>query len=263
MLTISLDEYHDNLTHTSASRLRDLMEHGAAYYHQKYVARTLTAAAPSKDMIIGQATETAVQAPDEFAARYVVQPEGLDGRTKEGKAWRELAGERTILSAEDGRVINAMSESVASTTAWLDAEHVLSEASSAWRSQASFRAEIAGVLCQARPDWVLSDGTTVDLKTCANINEFEKSIERYGYHVQAQLARRCIGKAADSFLLAVEKAQPYRCILYRLEAWMPLAETKLQHALSLLAGCQESGRWPLVWTRLIDSQPPRWLINDA
>jgi len=71
----------------------------------------------SPAMALGSAIHTAVLEPDEYISRYIVKPEGMNGRTKEGKAFAEKceAGRLTILDAKDQRRIDLMVERMPAT----------------------------------------------------------------------------------------------------------------------------------------------------
>lgn len=262
----TIHEYHTDPDYTSHSRLRDFRSRGAQYYYLRHVARTLPADPPSKAMIIGQALEDLVQRADDFGQTYVVRPEGMDGRTKEGKAWAAENAGRTVIAADDAVMLNAMAERVSSL---LDRHcpdwH-------GWQQQATLRCDdLSGVKVQARPDWLTADGMIYDLKTCENLDDIlsGKSIANYGYHTQLLLVdavRR--GAMIDQYpseyprarLVCVEKQEPHRAALVELDPlWWQKARWWLVEALDDLQECQASGVWPLVPSEMVTVIPPAWL----
>src|SRR6056297_780015 len=66
----------------------------------------------SPAMALGSAIHTAVLEPDEYTNRYIVKPEGLNGRTKEGKEFAKKCAEKnlTVLDAKDQQRIDLMVE---------------------------------------------------------------------------------------------------------------------------------------------------------
>lgn len=107
-----------------------------------------------------------------------------------------------------------------------------------------------GLLCKARIDKEASAiGKFADLKTCAVLEAFERSIARYGYHRQAAHYQdgwaTLTGEILEPWIIAVEKSKPY-CVKAA-----PLHEETLErgyerrrNALAKIAECHESGSWP-------------------
>jgi hypothetical protein len=107
-----------------------------------------------------------------------------------------------------------------------------------------------GLLCKARIDKEAAGiGKFADLKTCADLSAFERSIARYGYHRQAAHYQdgwaTLTGEILEPWIVAVEKAKPY-CVKSA-----PLHEETLERgyerrreALRTIADCHESGSWP-------------------
>ena len=64
-------------------------------------------------MRLGTAVHCAILEPDRIDVEYVLAPEGIDRRTKAGKAqWAELeATGKTILSCEEAQVVQGMVKS--------------------------------------------------------------------------------------------------------------------------------------------------------
>lgn len=107
-----------------------------------------------------------------------------------------------------------------------------------------------GLLCKARVDKeAASLGRFADLKTCADLQAFERSIARYGYHRQMAHYQdgwaTLTGEILEPWIVAVEKSKPF-CVKSA-----PLHEETLErgyerrrNALRLIADCHESGSWP-------------------
>lgn len=257
----TIHEYHNDPEYTSHSRLRDLRSRGARYYHDRHVARTLAPDPPSKAMILGQALEDLIQRPADFPATYAVRPEGLDGRTKEGKAWAEQHAGKNIIAASDGDTLSTMAARVEDL---LDRQR---PGWRQWRQQATLRAELRGVKVQARPDWLDAEGIDYNLKSCESLDDLTggRSIANFGYHTQAHLVASCLSCSLDAppreaRLVAVERQAPHRAVLVKLSpAWWPSAQTWLAQSLDLLRECQTTGQWPLVWSESLDVEPPSWM----
>ncbi len=97
-------------------------------------------------MVAGSALDALLTDPTSFDGRFAVAPDGLDGRTKEGKAWKAENAGRDILAASAKAEIDAtlprVREAIAAMTP--DGETV--------GYQTTIRGDIAGQQVQTRPD---------------------------------------------------------------------------------------------------------------
>jgi hypothetical protein len=117
-------------------------------------------------MAIGSAVHTHVLELDQWDARYVSAPDGIDRRTKAGKAeWEAFttaATGRTVLPKADADLVMRMAHSVFThpAAAMLLALPGKAETTHMWTDAAT------GLQCKCRPDWLTDDGRLlVDLKT--------------------------------------------------------------------------------------------------
>lgn len=88
------------------------------------------------------------------------------------------------------------------------------------RSEGVVRTSYCQTPCQVRLDWVHPHRGIVDLKTTADLSWFENEVKRRRYHhqlafYQAVLAE-VIGERVPVYLVAVEKAEPFRCGVWRI-----------------------------------------------
>ena len=136
---------------------------------------------PTPAMILGTRVHRAVFEPDADTG-YVVAPRGLDGRTKEGKAWKEA--NPVYVSQDENATITGISKAVfespeASKLVKLPGRREVS---------AFVTDPETGLLLKARFD-LLPDGANfiVDLKTtvCARLHEWSRDCAIYGYAIQA------------------------------------------------------------------------------
>lgn len=136
---------------------------------------------------IGKALHTSVLEPHKFADEYAVAPV-LNMRTNEGKAEFEKFNRdnanKIVLSGTDAKMVDFMARSVlAHPTAnkLFSAEDGKAEVSIWWRDPE------ASIVFKCRPDWMCTlfgQKFIVDLKSVANVWDFEKSCENFRYHVQ-------------------------------------------------------------------------------
>ncbi len=187
-------------------------------YYQKRVARTAPDETPSDAMRVGAAAHCLILEGDEaYAKGYAVMPDGLDRRTKEGKAiYAELeASGKTVLKASDNILIERMALAVESNA---DAAKLLS---TGW-PEVTIRDNGGPVWVQGRLDWMTAADDIVDLKTCADLGDFARDIERHGYYRQLAFYQRMLvheragGHVPACYIIAVEKQAPYRCRTYKL-----------------------------------------------
>lgn len=93
--------------------------------------------------------------------------------------------------------------------------------------------------CQIRIDWFNAHQGIVDLKTCDDLTWFEADARRYGYAHQLAFYRavlaQVIGIWMPAHLVAVEKREPYRAGVWRVEAQaLAIAQQKNEAAIGRL-----------------------------
>ncbi|WP_337049992.1 PD-(D/E)XK nuclease-like domain-containing protein [Serratia fonticola] len=136
---------------------------------------------------IGAAVHTALLEPDRFAVEYACAPV-VNLRTNAGKealaAFEERCSQAGItpMKAEEHRKVCLMRDSARAqpiVSALL--QHGVAELSVFFRTD-------RGTLFKIRPDWfgqLTSVPFVLDVKTTDDVHVFGKSVEAYGYHVQA------------------------------------------------------------------------------
>ena len=197
-------------------------------------------------LIIGQATHTLTLEPEKFTSEFAVMPQGLDRRTKEGKALAaELeASGKTILTNSQYELCSGIALSVRANTVAL-------EYLTGGFAEVSFTAEIEGVQVRGRADYLKTSGGLVDLKTTksASPKAFAKSIAEYRYHVQAALYTD-LAEANGLFIpdftfIAVEKTYPYAVAIYQLDAQaLERGRELYRRDLAIYKHCLEMDDWP-------------------
>jgi hypothetical protein len=175
----------------------------------------------TESLTFGAAFHCAILEPEKFESEYVVAPE-CDRRTTIGKKiWADFVFEnsgKSIIKAAEMESITAMREMIAAHPV---ASELLKcgspEVSYFWKDQGT------GLNCKCRADFVCNDNwnTVVDLKTTdnASIEEFQRSVGKYRYHVQAAYYLDGISlveekKHTNFLIIAVEKNPPYCVAVY-------------------------------------------------
>lgn len=114
-------------------------------------------------------------------------------------------------------------------------------------------AEVEGVPCQCRVDWLRDDGLIVDLKTCADINQFERdALWKYGYARQLAfywLTLEAAGvKPKGAHIVAVDKGPLHLCGVWKVAAALLEREKdEARRQLRRFKECQENNQWPTGW----------------
>lgn len=254
---LSSDDYF-KANRINCSGLKLLSKSPLHYKHSLEQSREETQA-----MKIGSAVHCAVLEQDEFENRYMVLPDGIDRRTKEGKALyaeMEVSG-KIILSASEHLMVDGVAQSVRSHES---ASKLLSDGS----PEMTVFTEIDGIPAKCRTDWYRSN-IIVDLKTTedASADGFQRSIAKYGYHCQAAWYLDCCesaGVEAQHFIfIAVEKTAPYAVGVYELDsASIEVGRVINQRALDKYRQCIESGLWNGYPTEIQTLSLPVWAMRE-
>lgn len=217
---------------------------------------------PTEAMIFGSTFHDSLLLPTEFDKRYVGAPK-FDKRTTVGKAAAaafEAANiGKQMVSPDDMETMRGMTASIKNhAEAMRHLTAGTSELSCYWLD------EETQVMCKCRPDLLLDGGTIVDIKTTndASLEEFQRSVAKYRYHVQAAFYLDGIKKfhAVDSFVfIAVEKKPPYAVAVYVLdEASIDKGREEYRRNLNTYAECIKTGVWPAYPDELQILNLPHW-----
>jgi len=211
--------------------------------------------------VIGRALHTHVLEPGEFDPIYQVggpvNPKTGKEYGVDTKKWEEACEEakrdgKELLARRDYEMILSMDTSIHTHQ---DASFLLSRG----LAEQVSRAEIAGVACQARVDWIttvrhdagLTDCVTIcDLKSCGDLGYFDADLITYRYREQLafySLVLKACGFASriEGFLIGCEKQKPYRCGVWHItESVMQDYENRQLMEIEKLAQCQKQNVWP-------------------
>lgn len=240
----------------------DKIEKSPAHYQHSLV----TPDEPTDAMIFGQAAHLAVFEPEQLYRNFFARPEGIDGRTKEGKARLEELGKanvgKTMLKADEWAALEGMMRSVRENA-------LVSQLISGGKAEQSAIAHDAehGVLCKARPDYLGRDGVMLDLKTTENVDffSFQRSVRTFRYHVQAawylDVVNAALGREEFKrfVLIAIEKKAPFGIIAYELDPEaIRVGRMQARANLKTYAECLKSNNWPGYPEQLLSMTLPEW-----
>ncbi len=250
---IDNDSYHADVSALSSSMLKALAK-SPAHFYDLYLSGE-EKPAPSQAMIRGSTIHTIILEPSYFDDRYIVIPEGLDRRSKEGKAlWQELLNSgKQPMTKQDLQQAMAIAKSVLSHPISREIFQLngMAEQSIYWQDSKH------GVMCKAKPDYMIApceqypNGLIVDLKTTkdAASNAFCWNAKKLGYHISA--AHYCAGFEAefgtmpDFLFLAVESSRPYLSRYFQaaedgfISDGFELRDTLIETYIE----CQNTGEW--------------------
>lgn len=122
------------------------------------------------------------------------------------------------------------------------------------------RTDYHGLPCQIRMDWFNPFKGIVDLKTCDDLTWFESDARRYQYTHQLAFYRAVLaqvtGKYIPVHMMAIEKKEPYRCGVWKLdESTLNQAQKENEGAMDRLLACAGKNLWPSGYeeTRVLDA----------
>jgi hypothetical protein len=205
----------------------------------------------SPELVTGIATHVGVLQPEQFEERYAIGPD-VKLNTNAGKAeWAAFEAThpgKICLRSEPGAAVLGIRQSIWNHP---EAKALLQQATETELSL-FWIDEATGMRCKARLD-ILARGIMAmpDLKTCqsAKRERFVYHAFDYGYHIQ--LCHYWAGCAAnqitieDAPIIACEKKPPYVVEVFNPSPrWFAEGEATRRKMLSVVAACNESGKWP-------------------
>lgn len=254
-----------------------LVERSPAHYWAQYLdpAREPREATPA--MKLGTAWHCAVFEPSEFDNRYTVIPDGLDRRTKEGKAlWEAIrATGKEPLSDADMQRVRRMGLAAMAHPAW---QVIVEERGGLCESSIFWTDPETGVALKIRPDYAVPpcrlfpNGIIVDGKSCQDAGPaadgFARQAWNWGMDLQAALYvdgfQLAYGTAEPpQFLwLAQEKEAPFATAIYGAGAdLIEYGRKRYRSLLPIVAECQRSGQWPGYPSQVVTLALPAWAQN--
>lgn len=223
------------------STLNKILDSPAHYQEYAENGRADTSA-----LAMGRAVHALALEPIAFGAEFVSWPTARRG--KDWTAFKRANASKIILSAADFERAAAMANAVRThplVTPYLAGGRF--EVPMQWQDLAT------GIACKARTDWIQPPRRVVlELKTTRSIEMtlFGFDVRRYRYAGQlsfyAQGVTAALGWAPERLVIvAVEKSPPYDVGVFELDTSARQHGANEAHeALSRLAECRRTGRWP-------------------
>ena len=214
-------------------------------------------------MKLGSLIHCAVLEPECFHERYYVGS-NHDKRTTVGKANAAAeakdAGERILISMDEDDMANNIMLAVVN-------HPIASQLLDGGHAEVSVFAELDGVECRCRPDYLI-DSLIIDVKSTDDAGPgFINSVSKYNYHIQSSFyldVCKAAGLDVDHFLfLAVEKKAPWCVALYELdEDSIVLGRWEYKQCLEVYKQCLETGVWPGYSEDIKTLRLPNYMLKD-
>lgn len=255
-------------------QIREIQSHPISWSRLKHYDRSpahfleawLNPPEPTPAMTLGSALHCLVLEPGKFEARYVAAPEGIDRRTKDGKAaWAEFeagANGKTILTAEQMRQVQGMAQAIAVSVAGKALAACPNREQTIEWTDLVTDLPCKGVLDAWGDRWIIDIKTVDD----ASARAFARTVANYQYHGQGafyldglSIAHPPTGGPRYFLLVAVEKSPPHGVRVYMCSADMIVTGRQLY--LKLLgrhAECVAAGEWPGYPDEVESLELPAW-----
>lgn len=161
--------------------------------------------------------------------------------TKAYAEWEAKMGKKGI-SDEDYDLIHSLRAAV-------HAHPVAAQLLAEGMAEGVARGDYHETACQIRMDWLHPERGIVDLKTCDDLTWFESDARRFSYLHQLAFYRAVLaaltGHCVPVHIIAVEKKEPYRAGVWRLDDQaLGSAQKENEAAMVRLKRCLASNTWP-------------------
>ena len=264
------EEYHADRTAISSSGLKLLAKSPRHLFCSRQEKKE-----PTDSMKFGTLVHTVTLEPALVDSMYCVMPEGVDKRTKEGKAfWSEFqeknAG-KEIVKEDDMQAAMFIAEAIL--------EHpsaALIRLGIGEPEKTIFWDEDLGdglvIKCKARLDWSVDPtpqlpfGLITDLKTTKDAGDgFAKDAYNLGYFIQAAfycrafMALHGLTEKPPFTFIAAEKDPPYGVKSYQADAeFLDVGWKECERLLRIYAECLKTDVWPCYSTEIQPLSMPKW-----
>lgn len=253
---ISNDTYHSDCCDGPSASASDLIALDqscpALWWANSHLNPARPPEEPTPALLFGRAAHMLILEGEEiFRRSYAVKPQGLDGRTREGKAWLAEHADIDTISHDDALRAQAMAEAVR-------AHPLCGNALVDGAPERSLicRDEATGLWLKTRPDWLPhrrpgKPFVVPNYKTALTVqpDAWTRQAFGLGYHQAAALMVDVVtavtGEAPIAYWIAQEKEPPYLVQPFVMEEGaIEWGRRQNRRALDRLARCIETGVWP-------------------
>ena len=256
IIGMSNADYHAHAS-LSSSAIK-VFNRSPLHYWQAYLNPAREVKESSKSMNLGSLVHTLFLEPEQYDAEYAITPDGIDKRTKLGKAefagFEEANADKCIITSEQLLVAKSMVQALEAHPV----TNVLDQYSGIVEASIFYADPTTGVECRVRPDWCLPpcdafpNGLIIDLKTTddARPAAFARTCANFGYDISAAMyvdgfqLHYGTYEAPDFLFLVIERDAPFAVACYQASHDMLVnGRDKLNRSLSEFAKCQSVDIW--------------------
>ena len=257
MIILDEDIYrsHSALNYSSAKSLLKSPKHFQASLKRKVE--------PSQEMLMGTAIHEAVL--EGKSPSYIVRPEGMDGRTKEGKEWKAQNAGKIILSQEEDAGVRNAIKAVRENA---DVQYLLSLCK---QREIGIVHNYNGVEIKGRLDAHGQDEAgkpiILDLKTTSSADpeDFGRKVFGLKYATQCAWYQSLLAlelgleESPAWFWMVVETQEPFDVVLYQPpEEALEIGRAQMKHCIDTYKTCLATGKWPGYSKGILSLEVPVW-----
>ena len=266
-------QYHADNSKLGSTMLRTALR-SLGEYRRRYVDAPPMPWEQTASQLLGSVVHTLVLEPEHFDDLYAVRPDGIDGRTTDGKKrlaeWRLASLGKTELTPEVRDQARAMAASVL-------AEIVVREAMDGAIRERAIVWEEDDLIFKCKPDLFLPRTTgsdlILDLKTasdpspeCWGSPGSFSPIRRYRYDLQGahywQGMMQFTGRDCAFGLIVVGSEDPYEVYTYDLSEWLGVGLRARQQAIELIKSGPTNGWRRPLQNQIVTLSPMRWDLQE-
>jgi exodeoxyribonuclease VIII len=224
---------------------------------------------PTDAMITGSVFHKLVLEPDTFDDEFAVLPDGIDRRTKEGKAaWADWQAENAGKMAIARPTLVDLQGMANSVHSHIRASSLLSNGVAEQSLFWDINGYSVPIPAKCRIDYAQSR-CLIDIKTTvdARPEQFGRSCWNFRYHVQAAFYsdayKFVTGEDLRFVFIAVEKTPPYAVATYMVnEAMIEQGRREYQRDLEVYAECLSTDIWPAYPDKIQEIVLPIWAQDE-
>jgi len=240
-----MDNYHSGIDRITSSGLKLLLKKTPAHYYAEYMGE---GSQPTAAMEYGIAAHALIlEGEDAFRKVAIAKPDGLDFRTKEGKAFKAESKGKIIVSEGDIAEMYAFKDRLKESalgSAMFNGTGMAEEV-------VTWRDALTSADAKCKPDWMAKDGSLIiDLKMMADADptNFKRAIYRYGYHISAAMYVEGVESHFNKkprFVWAVcEKGTGNVAFYSPSPEMLSEGHDRVGHGLAIYAECKQRKQWP-------------------
>lgn len=202
---------------------------------------------------------------------YAVIPDGLDGRTKEGKAFKDANASKTVITQDEYAQYKRM---ISAVEANADVQYLLSKSVDC---EIGIVQKYRDTTIKGKIDCLIKDEggkyAILDLKTTQSCDphEFSRSVCSFKYFFQAVFYQSLVALEYELdyrppfYWLTIENSEAADVCIFQPPAdGLEMGQKQMEKALELHAECSKTGKWPGHGGGIIELDIPayerkRWL----